>query len=137
MRAESSCPAPAHAQILIIVEGIYSMEGEVCDLREVVAIKKKYGAYLFLDEAHSIGAIGATGRGCTEHWGVDPKDVDIMMGERAVGRCGMRGWQCNARSQWGRSRGRGDALLRLLVRRHLYQVVWVVRRVHCGRQAHH
>ena len=40
-----------------------------------------YGqAYLLLDEAHSIGALGATGRGATEHWGVDTADVDIMMG---------------------------------------------------------
>jgi hypothetical protein len=40
------------AKVLIIVEGIYSMEGEVCRLKDVVAVKKRYGAYLFLDEAH-------------------------------------------------------------------------------------
>lgn len=57
------------------------MEGEVCALPEIIAVKKKYGAYLFLDEAHSIGAMGVRGRGVCEHWGVDPKDVDIMMGE--------------------------------------------------------
>lgn len=67
-------------RILIVVEGMYSMEGETCRLREIVAVKKKYGAYLYLDEAHSIGALGATGRGVTEHLGVDVKDVDIMMG---------------------------------------------------------
>ena len=65
---------------MIIVEGIYSMEGETCNLPQIVEVKKKYGVYLYLDEAHSIGALGRTGRGVCEHWGVDPMDVDIMMG---------------------------------------------------------
>lgn len=68
-------------QIIIIVEGIYSMEGEACNLKEIIEVKKKYRAYLYLDEAHSIGALGRSGRGCCEHWGVNPADVDIMMGE--------------------------------------------------------
>ncbi|XP_074631166.1 serine palmitoyltransferase 2-like [Acropora palmata] len=67
-------------KILIIVEGIYSMEGSIVRLPEVVALKKKYKAYLFLDEAHSIGALGPNGRGVTDFFGVDPADVDIMMG---------------------------------------------------------
>mmetsp|Transcript_27178 Transcript_27178/g.46867 ORF Transcript_27178/g.46867 Transcript_27178/m.46867 type:complete len:514 (-) Transcript_27178:369-1910(-) len=67
-------------KILIIVEGIYSMEGEICCLPEIVAVKKKYKAYLYLDEAHSIGAMGPTGRGVTDHLGVNVNDVDIMMG---------------------------------------------------------
>jgi serine palmitoyltransferase len=67
-------------KIVIIVEGIYSMEGEVCNLPAIVALKKKYKAYLYVDEAHSIGALGKTGRGICEHWGVDPADVDILMG---------------------------------------------------------
>lgn len=67
-------------KILIVVEGIYSMEGEMCPLPEIVALKKKYKAYLYVDEAHSIGAIGPTGRGICEHKGVDPADVDILMG---------------------------------------------------------
>ncbi|GFH18625.1 aminotran_1_2 domain-containing protein, partial [Haematococcus lacustris] len=77
-------------KILIIVEGIYSMEGEVCALPEIVAVKKKYGAYLYLDEAHSIGAMGKHGRGVCEHWGVNPRDVDIMMGTftKSFGSCG-------------------------------------------------
>ena len=56
------------------------MEGSIVKLPEVVALKKKYKAYLYLDEAHSIGAIGPRGRGVTDYFGVDPKDVDIMMG---------------------------------------------------------
>ena len=53
------------------------MEGSLAKLPEVVALKKKYKAYLYLDEAHSIGACG---RGVTDYFGVDPSDVDIMMG---------------------------------------------------------
>ena len=56
------------------------MEGSIVRLPEVVALKKKYKAYLFLDEAHSIGAMGPRGRGVTDYFGVDPNDVDIMMG---------------------------------------------------------
>lgn len=67
-------------QILIIVEGLYSMEGSICKLPEIIALKKKYQAYVFLDEAHSIGALGPRGRGVVDYFGLDPHDVDIMMG---------------------------------------------------------
>lgn len=67
-------------KILILVEGVYSMEGEMCPLDKIVAIKKKYKCYLYVDEAHSIGAIGATGRGICEHKKVNPADVDLLMG---------------------------------------------------------
>jgi len=67
-------------KIIIIVEGVYSMEGEICRLPEITALKKKYKAYLYVDEAHSIGALGKTGRGVCEHWGVNPRDIDILMG---------------------------------------------------------
>jgi len=49
-------------------------------LAEIVALKKKYKAYIYLDEAHSIGAMGPNGRGVTDYFGVDPADIDIMMG---------------------------------------------------------
>uniref|UniRef100_A0A0N5AXN8 Aminotran_1_2 domain-containing protein n=1 Tax=Syphacia muris TaxID=451379 RepID=A0A0N5AXN8_9BILA len=67
-------------KILIIIEGIYSMEGTIVNLPEFIAVKKRYKAYLFLDEAHSVGALGSTGRGVVEYWNCDPNDVDIMMG---------------------------------------------------------
>eukprot|EP00998_Keelungia_sp_KM082_P012155 NODE_846_length_1600_cov_74.924644_g836_i0.p1 GENE.NODE_846_length_1600_cov_74.924644_g836_i0~~NODE_846_length_1600_cov_74.924644_g836_i0.p1 ORF type:complete len:482 (-),score=82.38 NODE_846_length_1600_cov_74.924644_g836_i0:58-1503(-) len=67
-------------KIIILIEGIYSMEGEIADLKRVVEIKKKYKCYLYVDEAHSIGALGKTGRGICEYCGVDPADVDILMG---------------------------------------------------------
>lgn len=67
-------------RIFIVIEGMYSMEGETPHLREIVQLKKRYGAYLYVDEAHSIGALGATGRGICEYCGVHPEDVDILMG---------------------------------------------------------
>ncbi len=56
------------------------MEGSIVKLREVIQLKKKYKAYLYLDEAHSIGALGPHGCGVIDYWGCDPKDVDVMMG---------------------------------------------------------
>ncbi len=79
-------------RILVVVEGIYSMEGEYCNLRSVVTVCKKYGAYVYLDEAHSIGAMGPTGRGCCEYTGVDPADVDILMGTFTKSFGGMGGY---------------------------------------------
>lgn len=67
-------------KILIIVEGVFSMEGSIVRLPEIVALKKKYKAYIYLDEAHSIGATGPHGRGIVDYYGLDPKDIDILMG---------------------------------------------------------
>jgi serine palmitoyltransferase len=67
-------------KIVVMVEGIYSMEGEMVDLSAVVALAKRYKAYVYLDEAHSIGALGKSGRGLCEQKGVSPGDVDILMG---------------------------------------------------------
>uniref|UniRef100_A0A7S4K9G5 serine C-palmitoyltransferase n=1 Tax=Odontella aurita TaxID=265563 RepID=A0A7S4K9G5_9STRA len=79
-------------RILVVVEGVYSMEGEYCDLPSIVRVCKRYGAYVYLDEAHSIGAMGPTGRGCCEYTGVDPADVDIMMGTFTKSFGGMGGY---------------------------------------------
>lgn len=62
-------------KIMVMVEGIYSMEGDICQLPEIVKVCKKYKAYLYVDEAHSIGALGRTGRGVCEHTQVNPADV--------------------------------------------------------------
>jgi len=64
---------------LIIVEGIYSMLGDVAPLREIVDIKRRLGGYLLLDEAHSFGVMGETGRGLAQALGVEA-DVDIILG---------------------------------------------------------
>eukprot|EP00252_Welwitschia_mirabilis_P008974 TRINITY_DN21243_c0_g1_i1.p1 TRINITY_DN21243_c0_g1~~TRINITY_DN21243_c0_g1_i1.p1 ORF type:complete len:364 (-),score=73.11 TRINITY_DN21243_c0_g1_i1:27-1022(-) len=77
-------------KIIVVIEGIYSMEGELCKLPEIVAVCKKYKAYVYLDEAHSIGAVGKSGRGICELLGVDTADIDIMMGTftKSFGSCG-------------------------------------------------
>lgn len=67
-------------KILIVVEGVYSMEGSIVKLPEVIALKKKYKAYLYVDEAHSIGAMGTRGRGVVDYWGCNPLDIDVHMG---------------------------------------------------------
>lgn len=67
-------------KIVILVEGIYSMEGDLSPLREIVALKKKYNCYLYVDEAHSIGALGSHGRGICDQLNIDTKDVDVLMG---------------------------------------------------------
>ncbi|KFH43941.1 Serine palmitoyltransferase-like protein [Hapsidospora chrysogenum ATCC 11550] len=67
-------------KILVVVEGLYSMEGTMCDLPRILALKRKYKFYLFLDEAHSIGALGPRGRGVCDYFGIDPAEVDILMG---------------------------------------------------------
>ncbi len=64
---------------LIVVDGVFSMEGDVAPLPEIVALKKKYDARLFVDEAHGLGVFGEHGRGVAEHFGVEA-DVDLVMG---------------------------------------------------------
>ena len=57
-----------------------SMEGSICRLPELIELKKKYKAYLYMDEAHSIGAMGKHGRGIIDYFGVHSNEVDILMG---------------------------------------------------------
>lgn len=64
---------------LIVVDGVFSMEGDLAPLPEIVKHKKTYGARLFVDEAHSLGVFGEHGRGIAEHFGVED-DVDLIMG---------------------------------------------------------
>ena len=67
-------------KILVVVEGLYSMEGTMCNLPALVRLKKKYKFNLFVDEAHSIGALGPKGRGVCDYFGIDTSEVDILMG---------------------------------------------------------
>lgn len=71
---------PRAKRALIVVEGLYSMDGDMPDLRRVVDLKRKYDAWLMVDEAHSIGVLGAGGRGITEHFGIDPNEIDFIIG---------------------------------------------------------
>ncbi|UCJ13788.1 MAG: aminotransferase class I/II-fold pyridoxal phosphate-dependent enzyme [Phormidium sp. PBR-2020] len=81
----------SYQRTLILVEGVYSMDGDVlANLPKLIEIKKRYKSWLFIDEAHSIGVIGKTGRGVGEYFGVDPSDVDVWMGtiSKALGSSG-------------------------------------------------
>lgn len=64
---------------LVVVDGVYSMEGDIAPLPDIVPLCKKYGARLMVDDAHGIGVLGETGRGTAEHFGLE-NDVDIIMG---------------------------------------------------------
>src|SRR5690606_3962439 len=67
-------------RILIAVDSVFSMDGDQAPVADIIALKRKYGAFLLVDEAHSIGAIGQTGRGVCEAQNIDPRDIDILTG---------------------------------------------------------
>jgi len=71
---------PRAKRALIVVEGLYSMDGDMPDLRRVLELKHKHDAWLMVDEAHSIGVLGASGRGIAEHFGIDPCEIDFIIG---------------------------------------------------------
>jgi 8-amino-7-oxononanoate synthase len=75
-RALKDC---GHRGKLVVVDGIYSMEGDIAPLPDILEVCKKYGARLMVDDAHGIGVLGKTGRGTAEDFGVE-EDVDIIMG---------------------------------------------------------
>jgi 8-amino-7-oxononanoate synthase len=64
---------------LIVVDGVFSMEGDLANLPEIVRLAKKYNAKIMVDEAHGIGVMGKNGRGTPEHFGVE-HDIDLVMG---------------------------------------------------------
>jgi 8-amino-7-oxononanoate synthase len=76
-RCLSSCAADEKA--LVVSEGVFSMEGDLADVRGIVALARKYGARTYVDEAHGVGVLGPTGAGAAEHDGV-LDEVDIVMG---------------------------------------------------------
>jgi 8-amino-7-oxononanoate synthase len=79
-----------YRRVLIVIEGIYSMDGDFSELPKFVAVAKRHRALLMVDEAHSIGVMGPRGRGIGEHFGVNAADVDLWMGtlSKALGSCG-------------------------------------------------
>jgi 7-keto-8-aminopelargonate synthetase-like enzyme len=80
--------------VLVVVEGIYSMDGDTADLPRLLEIKDKHQIWLMLDEAHSLGVLGETGRGLPEHQGVDPARLDLVVGtmSKTLASCG--GYVC-------------------------------------------
>ena len=81
---------PGVARALVIVEGHYSMDGDVPDLARLVTIVRRHRAHLMVDEAHSLGVLGARGHGIAEHAGVDPREIDVWMGtlSKTLSGCG-------------------------------------------------
>lgn len=77
-------------RVLIIVEGLYSMDGDLPDLPRLIEIKTRHKAFLMVDEAHAIGVLGRTGRGVGEHYGIPGRSVDIWMGtlSKTLAGCG-------------------------------------------------
>lgn len=67
-------------RILVAVDAVFSMDGDEAPLADLIELKQRLDTFLLVDEAHSIGAIGATGRGICEAQGIDPADVDILTG---------------------------------------------------------
>ncbi len=79
-----------YERALIVVEGLYSMDGDLCDLPALIALKERHRAWLMVDDAHGLGVIGARGFGAFEHFGVEPGRVDIWMGtlSKTLAACG-------------------------------------------------
>ncbi|MGB7325906.1 MAG: aminotransferase class I/II-fold pyridoxal phosphate-dependent enzyme, partial [Rubripirellula sp.] len=79
-----------YRRVLIVIEGVYSMDGDFSDVPKFIEVKKKHRAMLMVDEAHSFGTMGKTGRGMSEHFGINARDVDIWMGtlSKSAASCG-------------------------------------------------
>ncbi|VTZ50360.1 8-amino-7-oxononanoate synthase [Methylocella tundrae] len=80
----------SYRNVMIVAEGLYSMDGDIADLPRLVEIKESHNAWLMIDEAHSIGVLGAEGRGLCEYCGVDPQRIDLMVGtlSKTLASCG-------------------------------------------------
>ncbi|WP_350359595.1 aminotransferase class I/II-fold pyridoxal phosphate-dependent enzyme [Vreelandella sp. SM1641] len=77
-------------RVLVVIEGLYSMDGDIPELPRFIELKQRYQAWLMVDEAHSFGVMGDTGLGLREYFNIDPRDVDIWMGtmSKALAGCG-------------------------------------------------
>ena len=76
---------PQSGRTLIVADGVFSMEGDICNLPELIAIKQEFGCHLLVDESHALGVIGPSGRGTDEHFGVSADGVDMWTGSLAKG----------------------------------------------------
>ncbi|MBQ7327923.1 MAG: aminotransferase class I/II-fold pyridoxal phosphate-dependent enzyme [Clostridia bacterium] len=87
---------PSNKGILIVTDGVFSMSGEICKLPEIVALAKKYGARIMVDDAHGLGVLGAHGRGTAEHFGLED-EVDIYMGTFSKSLASLGGYMAASR----------------------------------------
>ncbi len=85
-------------RVLIVVEGHYSMDGDIPDLPALIDIKRRHGCFLMVDEAHALGVLGAKGKGSHEHFDVAGKDVDIWMGTLSKTLAGCGGYIAGERA---------------------------------------
>lgn len=83
---------PKAQRALIVTEGVFSMDGNIADLPGLIRLKKEWGCFLMVDEAHALGVLGKTGRGTHEHFGINPKDVDLWMGTLSKTCCTCGGY---------------------------------------------
>ena len=83
---------------LIVVEGLYSMDGDIANIPELLELKERYSGWLMVDEAHSIGVLGRNGRGVSEHFGVDPQRIDIIIGTLSKTFVSCGGFVCAQKS---------------------------------------
>lgn len=81
-----------HKYAVIVTEGLFSMDGNIPDLPRLIEIKKRYDCMLLVDEAHSLGVLGKTGRGVREYFGINPRDVDMWMSTLSKAMCGCGGF---------------------------------------------
>ncbi|MFT4703047.1 MAG: acyl transferase domain-containing protein/7-keto-8-aminopelargonate synthetase-like enzyme [Bradymonadia bacterium] len=79
-------------KVLMVKEGVYSMDGDVSDIPAFIDVKKRYGCMLMVDEAHSFGTIGPNGFGIADLFDIDANDVDIWMGTMSKSLASMGGW---------------------------------------------
>lgn len=79
-----------HRRCLVVVEGVYSMDGDIADLPELVKVKQRHGALLMIDEAHSLGTVGEHGGGVGEYFGIDRSAVELWSGtlSKSLASCG-------------------------------------------------
>ena len=81
-----------YRRVLIVVEGVYSMDGDLVDLPALIEVKQRHGALVMIDEAHSIGVVGAGGGGVGEHYAVDRRQVDLWSGTLSKSLAGCGGY---------------------------------------------
>ncbi len=85
------------ARVLVILEGLYSMDGDLPHLPSFVEVKRRHRSWLMVDEAHSIGVVGPSGRGISELHGVEPGEIDLWMGTLSKSLAGCGGFIAGAR----------------------------------------
>jgi 8-amino-7-oxononanoate synthase len=94
----------SYRNCLIVVESLYSMDGDIANIPELLELKDRFGSWLLVDEAHSVGVLGRNGRGVSEHFGVDPRRIDIIIGTLSKTFVSCGGFVCAQKSvvEWMR-----------------------------------